>query len=113
MVCESCLIHKATVENDVLLKQEMRNQIAKLCNEKYGMHMVPEDINDCDGCKADSGRLFSGCQNCEIRKCANDRNIENCAYCTDYACDKLGKIFAEDPNAKNRLDEIRFIAGIK
>ncbi len=71
------------------------------------MHLHPKDINDCDGCKANTGRLFSMCKDCEIRKCVVERNIENCAYCKDYACDKLKKFFIDDPSAHARLDEIR------
>jgi hypothetical protein len=33
--------------------------------------------------------------------------VENCAYCEDYACDKLAKLFTEYQPAKDVLDEIR------
>jgi len=62
---------------------------------------------DCDGCKTENGRLFSGCYNCQIRKCAKGKAIENCAHCNEYACDKLLKFFVKDPEPRERLDEIK------
>jgi len=54
-----------------------------------------------------TGRLFSGCANCEIRKCAMRKNIPSCAYCKEYACKELLKLFYLDPDAQKRLEEIR------
>ena len=83
----------------------MKESIAELCYQQYGMRLKPEDINDCDGCRADTGRIFSGCMNCQIRECAVQKQIESCAYCADYACDKLMKHFSVYPDALSRLDE--------
>ena len=105
--CESCPIHSATLEKDRSSQLTMRVSIAQQCSERYGMTMKPDDITDCDGCIVDSGRLFSGCLKCEIRKCAGLKNIENCAYCNDYACEKLMDHFLLDPGPQARLDEIR------
>jgi hypothetical protein len=85
----------------------MRESIVELCSQQYGMNLRLEDITDCDGCRANDERLFSGCLNCEIRKCAGKKNIENCAYCNNYACEILKKHFLLDPGAKTRLEEIR------
>ena len=60
-----------------------------------------------DGKKSESGKLFFVCSYCEIRKCAIEKEIENCAYCNEYACDKLTNLFKTDPSAKVRLDGIR------
>jgi len=54
-----------------------------------------------------AGRLFSGSTKCEIRKCAKAKGIENCAHCSEYACEKLEKFFATGPEAKAQLDMIR------
>jgi len=86
---------------------KMRSEIAEQCNKLYGTSLKAGDINDCDGCRADSGKLFSGCLDCGIRKCAMGKNIENCAFCCDYVCDKLEKHFVLDPDARKRLGEIR------
>jgi predicted helicase len=87
----------------------MRESIADKCSKIYGMNLQAEDVTDCDGCRANTGRLFSGCFNCEIRKCVIQKNIENCAYCNDYACDRLKKHFSLDPGAHASLEEIRQI----
>lgn len=107
LICHSCPIYLATREENKEKQAGMRAQIAKLCNELYGMMYEPEDINDCDGCRTERGRLFSACQSCEIRKCARQKSLENCAYCTDYSCGKLEIFFAKEPDARNRLDEVR------
>ena len=107
LTCDSCPIYLATLEQDKSHQQEMRISIARLCSEQYGMNLKPEDITDCDGCRADTGRLFSGCWNCEIRKCASQRNLESCAYCPEYACDKLTEFLSHETDAQNRLEEIR------
>lgn len=107
LICDTCPVLLATLEQDKGKQQSLRISIAEQCSKLYSMDMHPEDVTDCDGCRTSNGRLFSGCVNCEIRKCASQKNIENCAYCEDYACDKLEKHFAQDPDAKVRLEEIR------
>jgi len=107
LACETCPIHLATLEQDEARKQTMREDITKELFKVYGTKMDPKDINDCDGCRADSGKLFSGEVLCEIRICAREKNLENCAYCSDYACDILKKHLALDPDSKTRLEEIR------
>jgi len=113
LTCESCPIHLATLEQDKSQQQAMRESIAEQCSEIYGMNLQLEDINDCNGCRANSGRLFSGCLNCEIRKCASQRNIESCAFCSDYACGILKEHFSHDSSAQTRLEEIRQANKIK
>jgi len=39
------------------------------CSKLYGVNLQLKDITDFDECKANTGRLFSGCLYCEIRKC--------------------------------------------
>jgi hypothetical protein len=107
LVCESCPVHLATLEQDKYQQQKMRESIAELCSKQYGMNLQPDDINDCDGCRADTGRLFSGCYICAVRKCASQKNIENCAYCNDYACAILKEHFSHDPDAQTHLEDIR------
>jgi hypothetical protein len=97
----------ATREENKEEQASKRAEIARLCKEQYGMKYEPEDITDCDGCRTEGGRLFSGCKNCPIRNCARRKGLENCAHCTDYVCRKLEAFFATDPAAKTRLDGVR------
>lgn len=107
LTCEGCPIHMATVETDELKRSQMRITIARLCRDKYGMNLQPGEIDDCDGCRSESGRLFSSCRGCEIRGCARGKSLESCAYCPDYACDRLRKLFVEDSDAEARLEVLR------
>jgi len=104
--CDSCPIYLATLEKDISHQREMRESIAEICAMNYGMDLKPEDITDCDGCRTKAGRLFSGCLDCSIRNCARTKNLDNCAYCEDYQCEKLTEHFKLDPGAKERLDKI-------
>lgn len=105
--CDTCPIFLATLEKEKSKQFEMRESIAEECREHYNMEISLEEITDCDGCRAESGRLFSGCQKCEIRKCVVEKQIENCAFCSQFACSKLEDLFILDPYAKIRLMEIR------
>ena len=105
--CAGCPIHLATLEPDESKQRAMRLEIARICTEQYGMNILPKDVTDCDGCCSQTGKLFSGCAKCEIRKCAIDRKLMSCALCADYACQKLLKHFETDPSARTRLEAMR------
>ncbi len=105
--CSSCPIHLATLEQDLSVQQTMRISIASILAERYGMKLQPHEINDCDGCRTNTARIFSTCRSCQIRKCALGRKLESCAYCSDYACEHLLKMFTDDPTAQTRLEELR------
>lgn len=107
LTCQGCPIYWATSENNKEKKDKMRAEIARICNEQYGTEYKPEDITDCDGCRTEVGRLFSGASKCEIRKCAKQKGLENCAHCSEYACEKLKEFFAKESYAKAALDVIR------
>jgi hypothetical protein len=95
------------MEESIEKRTKMRIEISRQCKEQYGMNYGPEDITDCDGCTASSGRLFSACSNCKIRTCAKQKGFENCAYCADFVCEALQAFFAADLNAKMRLEAVR------
>jgi hypothetical protein len=107
LICQTCPIYLATRQENTEEQEKMRVEIVRLSRECYGMNYELVDITDCDGCGTDSGRLFSGCKNCFIRKCARQQGLENCAFCTEYVCEQLGAHFKTDLTAKKRLDEIR------
>ena len=109
LVCDSCPIHLATKEKNLSHQASMRKSIAKQINQQYGTNYKSNDINDCDGCRSNTGRLFSGCECCEIRNCASQKNIENCAHCNNYACGILEKLLQQEPGAKIRLDKLRHL----
>ena len=107
LTCDSCPIHLATLEQDKSSQQTIREAIAEQCSRIYGIQLQVDDRMDCDGCRTETARLFSGCLSCEIRECASLKKIENCAYCEEFACFKLKKHFLKDPGAMTKLEEIR------
>ena len=102
IACNDCPALMATEADD----NNKRAEVAKLWSQEYNTDLKANDIN-CDGCQTDSGRLFGHCQVCEIRKCGFEMKVANCAYCNEYACDKLNKFFDMVPDAKTQLDSIR------
>jgi hypothetical protein len=105
--CNGCPIYLATLEPDRSKQLTMRIEIARICAERYGMKLPPEEVTDCDGCRSETARLFSGCAKCEIRECASGRKLTSCAFCVDYACQKLLIHFETDPAARTRLEKMR------
>ena len=101
LTCDTCPAFLATMTND----DKKRAETAEQWSKEFNTDIKPEDIN-CDGCTSISGRHFSHCHVCEIRKCASEKKVTNCGYCDDYACEKLDFIFNAAPDAKQRLDEI-------
>jgi len=102
IICSDCPVFKATKNNDDI----ERRRVAELWTKQYGKEYKIEDIN-CDSCLFTGTRIFSHCKVCEMRKCARERNVENCAHCEEYACERLSKFFDEYKPAKEVLDELR------
>ncbi len=101
IACSECPAFIATQKDD----NEERKKIAEQWStEKYPLR--PEDVN-CDGCLTLGGKLMVFCEACDVRKCAFERNVENCAYCDDYPCKRLDKIFNMAPAARDNLEEVR------
>ena len=107
LTCDNCPIYLATREPDKAKQAQMRVEIAALITQHYGTPVRPEDVTDCDGCRAHTGRLFSGCSTCEIRRCAEAKGCLTCAHCEQYPCETLTTFFATEPGAKAMLDGIR------
>ena len=102
VVCTECPAFIATKNND----NAKRKETAELWSKQFGQVMKPEDIN-CGGCTPDTGKKIGYTFVCEIRKCGREHKVVNCAYCQDYACEKLEKFFKMLPMSKATLDEIR------
>ena len=102
LTCTECPAFLATQNDD----DTERKKTAEMWSEQYGRPVKPEDIN-CDGCLTNTGRLFAHCNVCEIRKCGQEKGIDDCAYCDEYVCEKLDNFFQMVPHCKSVLDEIR------
>ena len=102
VICSKCPVFIATQENNTQQKKE----IAESWSKKYGFELQSNDIN-CDGCLTEGERLFQYCKVCKIRECCRERYIENCAYCSDFVCNKLETLFNALPHAKVQLQRIK------
>ena len=71
---------------------------------KYlGHQMYSAENVRCDGCMND-GRLAD--KNCPIRPCAIEKDVQNCAYCDEFPCDKLKDFICSRDKFLNRLGKI-------
>lgn len=84
---------------------------------KCGFEGCAQCPKDCDGCLASNkGKVAVTAQYCRVRTCAFERGAENCAYCNDYSCSKLRRLYSRwkksgnkeaAKKAKETLDKIR------
>ena len=100
--CTVCTAFIATERDD----DQKRLEVAELWSTLYKADIKARDIN-CLGCKSEGGRLFKHCSVCEVRKCARQRGLENCAECDDYGCEILQEFFKMAPEAEYNLKQIR------
>lgn len=100
--CSACPGYIATKNDD----NEARAKIAEEWSKQFGGDFKASDVN-CDGCTDIAGRHVGYCAMCGVRKCASAKGVENCAYCSDYACETLVNFLKMAPKAKTNLDEIR------
>lgn len=101
--CHECDAFIATQENN----DEKRKATAKMWSQMYGGEVPWESIN-CKGCQSDGSCLFSHCKVCEIRKCANEKNMSTCADCGEYGkCETLEGLLKDAPEAKVNLEALR------
>jgi len=99
--CNKCNVLIATQKNDY----EEKKKIAERWTKTLHVDFTPEDIT-CDGCKSE--RISGWCSKiCKVRPCAEERKVETCAHCDDYACEKLKEFTSTEPEAKQKLEEIR------
>lgn len=103
LICTDCPAFIATQKND----DKLRGKVAKSWSTEKEI-LKPEDIN-CDGCLIIGKRLIKFCKICAVRGCGLEKNVENCAYCDEYPCEKLDRLWKhiQAPEAKATLEGIR------
>ena len=105
IICSECPAFLATrKDNDNERKRVAEMWADRIIISDKIMPVKWQDIN-CDGCHADNGRIFIYCRPCEIRKCCQEKNLINCAYCTNYPCEKIEK--NTSPESRKVLDDIK------
>ncbi len=100
ITCTECPAFIATQEDD----DSKRKQVAEEWSKAYNNEIKPEQIN-CNGCLPGQG-IHQQLHICEIRKCGIQRQVQNCAHCVDYKCEKLAKFLENIPEANNTLEKL-------
>lgn len=103
VVCTDCPGLIATQANDTAELE----RLAEYSRTEYNRPEITVAWVMCDGCLSSSERKCAYCAECGIRLCGVERGVENCAFCDDYACEKLLDFFKMVPKAQAVLDEIR------
>ncbi|MBN2394629.1 MAG: DUF3795 domain-containing protein [Anaerolineae bacterium] len=102
--CAGCPAYVATQSGDPAALERVAAEWRVAFNAP---EMTAESII-CDGCLASiDGRLADYCSICEIRACAIERGVVNCAFCDDYGCAKLEGFLAQAPEARKTLEQLR------
>lgn len=86
--CSGCDVYQATKFNDDGLRQAYADKVFK----SWKIVVEPAKLN-CHGCR-DARPKTGYCATCQVRQCALDRGLENCAICPDYGCEKLQRVHA-------------------
>lgn len=102
LTCTECPAYVATQADD----REGLERVAAQWREMFNEPRITADSVICDGCLSE-GRLSAYCSMCEIRACAPEREVENCAHCVDYGCEKLEGFLVHAPEARATLEQIR------
>ena len=77
--CDLCPAYEPNVKSDADIKR-MCDAWAKY----FGFQIPPEEFSGCAGCIKEGAD-----PNCPVRPCAIEKDVENCAHCDQFACDKL------------------------
>ena len=102
LYCAECPAYLATQKDD----DQEREKVAKQWSEEFKVSLNASQIN-CDGCKTEDGRLFLYCQMCQARTCGKEKQVETCAHCEAFECDKIQGIFKMIPGTREALERIR------
>ena len=95
--CDLCPAYKTNLKSEADKKQ-MCDAWAKYLDSD----IPPETITVCDGCLEGDGD-----PTCTVRLCAIEKDIENCAHCEQFECDKIkSKMNFVEENVKVDLSSI-------
>jgi hypothetical protein len=100
--CAKCDAYIATQAND----QTALAALAEKWIKEYNAPGLTAAVVQCDGCMAE-GRKIGHCSECQIRLCAIERALPNCAACPDYACEQLTDFLQQVPQARANLEAVR------
>jgi len=100
--CAKCESYILTRANDL----DGLTALAEKWVKEYNAPGLTAENVQCDGCMSE-GRKIGHCAECQIRLCAVEKGLPNCATCSDYACEKLQAFLVQVPPARTNLEAIR------
>ena len=96
--CSECGAYIAMKNND----QALREKTAAEWSQVHQFNFTPDMIN-CTSCKS-SGVHIGHCSECEIRKCASGKGVENCGACAEFkTCKPINDFIAQAPFVMDNL----------
>ncbi|HNR02970.1 MAG TPA: DUF3795 domain-containing protein [Anaerolineaceae bacterium] len=81
--CDLCLAYAP----NIIAHPENRRVLSDGWFKYFGFRIEPENIY-CEGCLSKGATLDNACP---VRPCVVERELENCAICDQYACEKLAE----------------------
>jgi hypothetical protein len=77
LYCGACYHYRASLPEGVHLLEEARRQGRKL--EGFA----------CQGCRSDELYVHPDCAGCEIRACAEEKDLAHCGICGEFPCGRI------------------------
>jgi len=97
--CETCDARIATVAND----DKLREETAQKWSAMFESPSITAETINCTGCRAD-GAKFGHCNECEIRKCVQEKGFITCGDCQELeTCQIVSHVLQHVPGAKENL----------
>ena len=85
--CNACPRYIATQSGDV---ERLKEVAAMWKKAGWRGEIVPPEEMVCYGCAS-----VKWCRYDNIRKCAQEKGIDNCGICQDYPCKRIEKVFEQ------------------
>jgi hypothetical protein len=98
--CADCAVYVATKTGD----DNLRQAYAGHESARWKIQIEPARLN-CHGCR-DLQPKTGFCATCQVRACALERGLEDCARCGEYPCAKLDRVHAAMVNVGKAVDGV-------
>ena len=85
--CNACPRYIATQSGDA---ERLKEAAAMWKRAGWRDEIVPPEEMVCHGCAS-----VKSCRYDDIRKCAQEKRIDNCGRCNDYPCKQIEKVFQQ------------------
>lgn len=100
LLCYQCPLYIPTKNNDFSAKEKLAIE----CSTESIKFTA--DGMTCEGCFWEKNDTSKMCGDCEIRKCAQNKDVDNCGVCSIYPCVIVEKRLSVDSDCRVRLNKI-------